>query len=167
MQIEIARTESTSRAWRGVAVCTIVAAAYRLLLLGTRFDVPGDGPSRTANALAWAASPMVPLCGAWPPGYSFVAGLFSLLVPAPLWSARILNVLLGTLSVPALYAVAARTWGRPGALASAAALAVFPLHAELAATSLTETSFVFALLLGWCLLLRTAQDSGRCRVRAR
>jgi 4-amino-4-deoxy-L-arabinose transferase-like glycosyltransferase len=156
--IGAARSETTSGAWQGVALCTVVAATYRLLLLATRFDVPGDGPSRTANALAWAASPGVPVCGGWPPGNTFLSGLFSLLVPAPLWSARILNVLLGTLTVPVLYGVAARTWDRRSGLAAAAALAVFPLHAELAATSLTETSFVFALVLGWGLLLRAAQD---------
>lgn len=146
------------RGWAGagVVVCTVAAAAYRVLLLATTHDVPGDGPSRAAIAMAWASAPELPTCGAWPPGHVLLAGLFQMLLPGP-WSARVLNVVLGTMSVPLLYAVVARTWDRRVALLAAATLALLPLHAELAATSLTETAFTWTLLLAWWLLLRASQ----------
>ena len=150
-----------------LAACTVVAAIYRLALATTFWDVPGDGPSRTAMALGWAASPEVPLCGGWPPGFSFVVGTFSWLVPWPLWTACLMNVVLGTASVPLLHGIAARTYGAWAGLAAAAALAVFPLHAELSATSLTEVSFVFALLAAWRVLLGAAADEVVVRRRAR
>lgn len=141
----------------------LVAAAFRLDVLRTLYDVPGDGPSRASLAIAWAAAPSVPRCGGWPPGWTFLAGTFSTLVGAPLWSSRILNATLGTLSVAILWSIAARTWGALVALPVALALALFPLHAELSATSLSEVSFVFALLLGWRLLLGAVRDDGSVR----
>ncbi|MBY0278638.1 glycosyltransferase family 39 protein [Candidatus Binatia bacterium] len=137
-------------------MCTAAAAAYRVLLLATMHDVPGDGPSRAAIAMAWARAPELPTCGGWPPGHVLLAGLFQMLLPGPA-STRLLNVVLGTLSVPLLYAAVARTWDRGVALLAAAMLAVLPLHAELAATSLTEATFTCALLLAWWLLVRAAQ----------
>ncbi|MEW6267748.1 MAG: hypothetical protein AB1689_00455 [Thermodesulfobacteriota bacterium] len=122
----------------------------------TTFDVPGDGPTRATMAHAWAAAPTVPSCGAWPPGHTVLAGSLAALGAPALWGARALNVALGTASVPLLWSVAAATWGAAAALPAAAALALLPLHAELSATSLTETSFLFALLLGWRLLLAAA-----------
>ena len=155
------------RATAALAACTAVAAVYRITLAVTRWDVPGDGPSRAAIALDWAAHPVVPTCGGWPPGFSFVVGSFSWLVPWPLWTTPLLNVLLGVASVPLIFAIGRRTWGVRTGLAAAAALALLPLHAELSAASLTEVSFVFALLAGWLVLLGAAADESAARRRAR
>lgn len=150
-----------------VAACTAVAGVYRLALASAYWDVPGDGPSRTAIALAWASAPELPLCGGWPPGYSFVVGAFSVLVPWPSWTACAMNVVLGTASVPLLYGVAARAYGPRAGLAAAAALAAFPLHAELSATSLTEVSFACTLLAAAWVLIGAVADETTARRRAR
>jgi hypothetical protein len=89
----------------------------------------------------------------------FVAGMWSWIVPTPLWSSRVLNVVLGTLSVPALFGVATSTWDPRIGLLAAVALALFPLHAELSASGLAEPAFLFELSLGWWLLLRAARSS--------
>jgi len=151
--------------WCALVVCVLVAALYRVALVATHHDVPGDGPSRSVIAIVWTFAPDVPRCGGWPPGWTFLAGSFSLLLDAPLWSSRVLNVMLGVLSVPLAWSIAARTWGSVVALPVGLALALLPLHAELSATSLTEVSFVFLLLLGWHLLLAAATTPS-VRVRA-
>ena len=155
---ERAPDEATPHAAAGVLACVAIAALYRIVLVATFWDVPGDGPSRAAIALGWAADPQVLVCGGWPPGFSFVVGGFSRLVPWPLWTAPLLNLMLGVASVPLLYGIGARTWGPGAGLAAAAALAVLPLHAELSATSLTEISFLFTVLAGWLVLLGAASD---------
>lgn len=167
MTVGGAYDEATPRVRAGLVLCTAIAALYRIALVTTSWDVPGDGPSRASIALGWAADPALLVCGGWPPGFSYVVGGFSRLVPWPLWTAPLLNVLLGVASVPLLYGIGARTWGPPAGLAAAAALAVMPLHAELSATSLTEVSFVFTVLAGWLVLLGAASDELPARRRAR
>jgi hypothetical protein len=147
--------------------CTVVAAACRLALATASWDVPGDGPSRTAIALAWASAPELPLCGGWPPGYSSLVGAFSWLVPWLPLTASLMNVVLGTVSVPLLHRIAARAYGPPAGLTAAATLAAFPLHAELSATSLTEVSFGCALLGAAWALIGAAADETAVRRRAR
>lgn len=143
---------------------TAIAVLLRLWVLMWFFDTPGDGPSRAAIAQAWAGHPYLPTCGGWPPGHMVLAGMWSWIVPAPLWSSRLLGVILGSLSVPLALAIAARSWDLRVGIVAAVALALFPLHVELSATGLTEPIFLFSVLAGWWVLL-VAADATRLLAR--
>jgi 4-amino-4-deoxy-L-arabinose transferase-like glycosyltransferase len=72
----------------------------------------------------------------------------------------VLNVALGTLTVPLYYLLVRRAFGAPVALLAAVVLAVLPLHAELSASSLTETAVTLEIVAA-LLLSVTAFDRGR------
>lgn len=127
----------------------LTAFVLRLFVLLSSVDIPGDGPARALFAYNWSQSPYIQTSGRnWLPGFMYLAGLFSFLVSMPLVSTRILNLIIGTLTVPLFYALVHRVYGRAPGLFSAAVLALFPLHAGLSASSLTEASFLFAIIAG-------------------
>jgi 4-amino-4-deoxy-L-arabinose transferase-like glycosyltransferase len=82
----------------------------------------------------------------WPPGYPFfLAGVF-LIFGADTSNALVANAVIGALTVPLLYLVAHRALGRAAAIASAAALAVFPGQILMADVVLAETLYTFELV---------------------
>ncbi len=129
------------------------ALVVRVVVLLWTVDAPGDGPSRALAAFHWAGSPSFPTWGVWPPGFLLLSGCAEALVGDPRISARLLNVLLGSLTVPLLYLLARRLYGWSVAVASGAALALLPLHVELSASSLSEPAFVVELVAGTLLLI--------------
>ncbi len=156
-----ARPPSTPRG-RGetalVTVITAVALALRITLVLTTIDASGDGPTRASAAYEWAQRPHLVGAGVWLPGFLYIAGLASMLAPYPWITSRLVNVLLGTATVPVCYLLATRLFGRPAGLLTASVVAVMPLHAALSASSLTETSFVAELALGTLCLIAALGD---------
>jgi len=141
----------------------LLALGVRLVVLLATFDVPGDGPTRAIAAFEWARAPSFPLAGGWPPGFLFLSGSFEALVGEPLLSARILNLVLGSLTVPLLYLLVRRLYDTTAALASGAVLCFVPLHVGLSASSLTEASFLFELIAGTLLLVGPRPGAERDR----
>src|SRR5262245_24525455 len=138
-----------------VAALTILAALVRLVMLVSTVDAPGDGPVRALMAYSWAKAPHVVLHGVWPPGFMYATGLVSSVLPV--WIAgRLLNVALGTATVPLVFLAVAPAFGPVTAILAAAIVAVFPLHVELSASSLSEVSAVFEILLGMVFLMIAA-----------
>jgi hypothetical protein len=125
---------------------TAVALALRVGAALFTIDIPGDGPARAVGEYRWGQSPTFLDHGVWLPGYRYVFGSFSMLLPNPRITPRVLNILLGTASIPLLYGVARRLFGAAVALTAAAVLALFPLHVGLSASSLTEAGFLCGLL---------------------
>jgi len=140
-----------------IATLTLVALAVRVMLLLRTCDVPGDGPMRAIDAYVWSRQPYVPRWGWWPPGPLFLSGAVNLVVPAPLFVTRVIDLVLGTATVPVFSVLVRRTFGSAPALFGAAVLACLPLHAELSASSFTEAAFTFEIVAG-LLLLTTALD---------
>ena len=139
---------------RVVLVLMLAALLIRGVALMTTVDVPGDGPSRATIAYEWSQAPYLAKAGGWPPGFMYLAGTFGYIVDDPSIASRILNVILGTLTVAVFYSLVAGIFGPTTALISAAALVMFPLHVHLSASSLTETSFLFEIVAGVELLRR-------------
>jgi len=150
--------------WRTFAVAGLgaLALAVRIATLLSTVDTPGDGPSRATLAYRWAHAPHLALNGTWPPGFMYLAGLFTFVLDDPAAS-RVLNVGLGALTVPVLFLLADRLFGPVVALVSAALLAGLPLHIGLSASSLTEPSFVLAMVAGHYLLFLGAAPAARRR----
>ncbi len=138
-----------------VLVVSLMALVPRVVTLVLTIDSPGDGPSRATLAYQWSRSPHLVKADSWPPGFMYLGGTLAFAIDDPVAS-RILNVALGTLTVPLLFALVARVYEPVTALVSATLLAVFPLHVGLSASSLAEPSFVFEMVAGAYLLVRAA-----------
>lgn len=108
------------------------------------------------QAYMWSISPVFRPHVVWLPGYIYLSGMFHTIVHDPLMSTRILNLILGTLSVPVFYLLIRRIFDDTSALIGAALLAVFPFHIKLSVTSLTEISFLFEIILGTFLIIKAA-----------
>jgi 4-amino-4-deoxy-L-arabinose transferase-like glycosyltransferase len=82
----------------------------------------------------------------WPPGFSFVLSLvYRVTGPNQHWG-EVLNAFIGALTVPALYALALRTFGRREARWAAAGLALLPGHVLWADVLVAETLYSFLLV---------------------
>lgn len=143
-----------------LSVFTLIGAAIRLFVVINWMDIPGDGPTRAAYAYNWYVSPSLDTHGIWLPGFKYLTGIFTYMVPDPLFSIRIMNCIMGTLSIIVFYYLVRRTQGHIAALFGAGVLAFFPLHIGLSASSLTEVSFIFEMMLGILFLIK-ASDDGR------
>ena len=73
---------------------------------------------------------------------------------------RLLNALVGTATVPVFFAAVAPVFGPSTAIIAAAWIAVFPLHVELSASSMTDVTTLCEVLMG-LVFLRMAADPHR------
>jgi hypothetical protein len=145
-----------------VVVLTALAAFLRGGMLLSTIDTPGDGPVKALLAHEWASAPRLVLHGVWLPGYLYLTGLVSYFLP--MWIAlRLFNAIVGTATVPVIFMGVAQAFGPSTGLLAAALVAVLPLHVELSASSLSEASAIFELLLGMALLTMAARSHGRRR----
>ncbi len=123
-------------------------------------DRPGDGPTHVALAFAWAAHPTWPTFGGWLPGYTVLAGALCWLMGPSYIVPRLLNVMLGTLSVLLLYVAVRRIHGVVVGFGSALLLAVLPLHIGLSASGLTEPLLLFGAIGALWAVTHLEADSG-------
>ena len=140
-----------------LALILLLASGLRAAVLLTTYDVPGDGPAHAIGAYAWSRSPSVRMQGAWLPGFTYLAGGITRVLSYPALAPRLLNCALGVLSVLAIYRVVRRAHDTDTARLSAFLLAVLPLHIGLSASSLTEVSFLLALLIAMSAMLRACE----------
>jgi 4-amino-4-deoxy-L-arabinose transferase-like glycosyltransferase len=119
-------------------------------------DVPGDGPTRAVGAYAMFLSPHLITDGVWLPGYSYLHSLFYLVLENPAVTPRIVNVILGALTVPLFYLLIAKVFNRSAAMISALLLIFLPIHIGLSASSLTEPTFLFEFIGGSLFLILAA-----------
>ncbi|HXJ80473.1 MAG TPA: glycosyltransferase family 39 protein [Candidatus Methylomirabilis sp.] len=152
------RVRAETLAVLGVSSAALVIRVITLLLT---VDTEGDGPSRAMQAYAWSRHPQVIMSSAgWLPGASCWAGIASLLVPDPLIGPRLMNLLLGTLTVPVFYGLIRRLYGVPAALIGSMTLAAMPLHVGLSVSSLSEPSFLFFILAALACLAAAVGERG-------
>ena len=145
-----------------VTILTMLACLIRVAAFILTVDAPGDGPTKAIIAYQWAKEPSVGLYGHWLPGYLYLTGLVSTIIPIPWIALRLLNVVIGVATVPVFYMAVAPVFGPVVAIIGAALITMFPLHVELSASSLTEVSVVFEILLG-VNFLRLATEPGARR----
>lgn len=82
-----------------------------------------------------------------------------MVVPSPLLIPRLCNLGVSTLTIAPFYAMVRKLYGSSEALLSAIALVALPLRVGLAASSLTEPSFLFFAIMGLlCLLISVERD---------
>ncbi len=147
-----------------LAFIVIAAFILRLGVFLLTVCQPGDGPSRIKKAYVWSRSPYFQTHGTWLPGYTYLVGTFNLLLDDPLLSSRLVNLILGSLTVLMFYFLIRKVYDPLTALLSAALLAFFPLHIALSAGSLTELSFAFEVIAA-ALLLIMASEEGAATTR--
>jgi 4-amino-4-deoxy-L-arabinose transferase-like glycosyltransferase len=130
-----------------------VALLVRSLALVLCMDVGGDGPTRAIQAYMWSKSPHIVSHGIWLPGLEYLAGSLSLIIKDPLITSRILNLVLGALTIPLFFILVRRIYGHAVALFSASIVIFLPVHIGLSASSLTEASFCFEIITGMLMLI--------------
>ena len=130
-----------------------LACLVRVFVLINYVEVPGDGPARAFLTYMWYESPSLDMHGGWLPGFRPITGLFSYVLSNPLYSTRVFNVLVGTATVLVFFWLTREIYDQYTAFVSALALAVFPQHVALSATSLTEPLFIFLVLLSMTLVI--------------
>jgi len=151
----ICRNPATASSWF-LASLGLLAFLAGFAALRLTVDVPADGPYRAMMAYTWLQNPYAAKCGTWLPAPTYLNGLFLLVVPDPLVSTRIFNLILGSATVPIYYLLAKCVFGRSVAAVSAIMLLVLPLRIGLSASSLTESGFLFELVTGIWLLIVAA-----------
>jgi hypothetical protein len=134
------------------------ALIIRVITLLLTIDTQGDGPTRAMQAYQWSRHPQFIMGGTWLPGFSYWAGLSALLIPNPLIAPRLVNLTLGTLTVPVFYVLVRRLYGSAAALLGSLTLAVLPLHVGLSVSSLSEPSFLFFVLAALVCLTETVGE---------
>ncbi len=158
---EPAAPELRERAyWIALSLLALLAAALRLAAALSAVDVPGDGPTRAALGRQWAEAPRLVRDGHWLPLGEVLVGLANLLVPDPLWAARLPSLVAGCLSPLLLAVLAAGLWGRRVGLAAGLLLALLPIHVALSASALFDAPSLGFLLLA---LLASRRLAGAAR----
>ena len=140
-------------------ICFILfglALLLRVVILSSSTESIADGLTRTIQANVWSNSPRWLNSGGWLPGYLYVTGIFSFFIDNPWISLRIFNALVGSLTVSIYFLLLLRIYGAEVALISSSLLLFLPIHIGLSATSLTEVSFLLALVSGMLLLTKAA-----------
>jgi 4-amino-4-deoxy-L-arabinose transferase-like glycosyltransferase len=138
---------------------TVLAFFIRLIVLNFTIDVPGDGPTRATIAYIWSISPKFIDHGTWPPGFTYVVGTLSFFLKNPLYSARIFNLLIGTLTVPFFYILVRKVFSYSTSLFSTLLLVILPLHIGISASSLTEISALFAIVAAMVTLIIASEKT--------
>src|SRR5215470_5661800 len=138
-----------------IIILFVAGLLLRVGLLLVSSEIPGDGPSRAFLAYKWSKAPYFVTHGTWLPSYLYLPGLFYFVVNDPLFSTRIFNLILGSLTIPLYYFLIRRIYDRLVALLASLLLAVFPLHVGLSVSSLAEISFLFATIASMVLLTGT------------
>ena len=144
-----------------VVFLTLTALVIRVLVLIYWVDVPGDGPTKAMYAYNWHKSPYIVTQGVWLPGFLYLTGLFSFIVPNPLISIRILNLILGTLTIPMFYLLVRKVFGNLPALFAAGVLSLLPLHVGLSASSMTDVSFLLEIIAGIFFIIKATEMTSK------
>jgi len=143
--------DTDARAWRSSMFPTlaifVVAAAVRSALLVMTVDVPGDGPVLAFGAYEWSQKPHWVSHGMWLPGLTYFGGVASMLVPNPAIAVRLFNAVAGALTASVAFAYVRQAYDSRTAWLAGLAIALFPLHATLSASSMSEAGFVLWVVL--------------------
>jgi len=135
-----------------ILVLSSVALIVGAITVALTLDVPGDGPVHAISAYTWSKRPRNQTYGNWLPGFNYLAGLCLMVIDNPLLVPRLYNLGLSTLTIAAFYALVRRLYGWGPALLSTVALMALPLRIGLGASSLTEASFLFFMIVGLAFL---------------
>jgi 4-amino-4-deoxy-L-arabinose transferase-like glycosyltransferase len=147
---------------RAITLLTCIALLVRIAVFFFSIELPGDGPTRALQNYKWANSPDFTALNVWLPGYYYLAGSFNMIFGNdPLISSRLMNVVIGTLTVPAIYLFSINFFTWKVAFLSATLLAFFPIHITLSTTSLTETSCALWLIISCIFFLHSLQAESR------
>jgi 4-amino-4-deoxy-L-arabinose transferase-like glycosyltransferase len=158
--VALARRALGSRDLRWLWALTLLGLALRLgfvLAVQRQSFVLNDSffYGVTAKSLAegkgFAFVPGYPTAH-WPPAFPFVLSLLYRVVGSSEEAGELLNAVLGAITVPVLYALVRRVFGRREALVSAGLLAVMPGQILWADVLVAETLYTFLLVCFFLLL---------------
>src|SRR5262245_3229728 len=120
----MARHDGSRSLLTEVIILTVVGCLVRVATFIWTVDAPGDGPTKALMAYLWAKDPSLGLYGVWPPGYLYLTGLVSGVIPMPWVALRLLNVVIGAATVPVLYMAVAPVFGPVVGIIGAALITV-------------------------------------------
>lgn len=150
----------TSREWGGLALFLVSLLLFRIYNLQIYDVISADGTSygpigreffRTGNFRVFGV-----ISG---PVYSFLVGLFDLVLNDIERSLRMVSVVASTASIAPIYLFARGLAGRGGALAAALLAAFLPFLHGMSGIDIIEPTFAFFLLAGTYLLWRACSVS--------
>lgn len=147
-----------NKRYLSLALITLAGFGLRLYAFFQFMDIPGDGPTKAMYAYNWSQSPHLIWHGGWLPGFEYLTGIFSFIVKDPLMSIRVLNLAVGVCTLPVFYLLVRRIYGHIPGLVSAALLAFLPVHVSMSVTSHTEATFIFEVLAGLLLFIKSTDD---------
>jgi Dolichyl-phosphate-mannose-protein mannosyltransferase len=133
----------------------LLALVVRMGLLLFTIDVPGDGPTRATKAYQMFLYPTFLTHGDWLPAYDYFNSVFFYILANPALTPRIVNIILGALTVSLFYLLIGKTFDHATALMTASVLIFLPLDIGLNASSLTEPSFLFEIVAGSLMLIHS------------
>lgn len=136
--------------WGGLALIVLSRIVLQLQLLGSGFRaLTADEFARMTLAQRWALTPQAIWNGVWLPFHQYLFGSLLRLRWDMIDTPRYVTMLFGSLSIIVIYALTLRLSRSIGAaLLSAMLLAANPAHTWLSAMPLTETPYIFFVLLG-------------------
>ena len=118
----------------------------RVLVFLIMEEYVGDGPTRALQGYMWSADPFWVTHGWWLPLHRYLSGIMNIVWYDPVSATRIMNLILGTLTIYVFYHLCRRLFDKWVGLLSACFVAFYPLHIALSVTSLTAVHFCFWLV---------------------
>lgn len=140
--------------WIFWVILSLLALALRWQILAVTVEFPGDGASRSLEAYSWSLKPHWIMSGYWLPGHLYMVGMSNWLIHDPSVAGRILNCLLGVITIPVVFFLTLSLFGLFEAIVVAFTVAFWPLHIGLSTTTLTEVPFILFFLTAWLILLK-------------
>jgi 4-amino-4-deoxy-L-arabinose transferase-like glycosyltransferase len=129
---------------------TLISTGLLLRVLSYFFsdNAGGDASARVEKTAQWLQHPVSALFfGAYPPGHFYLIGFLSFLFGDVTFAGRILSLALGIGSLFVVWKLARMLYGDTAGMLSTAVFSLYSLHVGYSATSSSEVSYLFFLLL--------------------
>jgi len=141
------RNASRTSARVGVALL-FVGALFRILSYYFSTNTGGDARERVFLSADWLQHPTLKfIFGVYPPGHFWLIGASTLLVHDVVVAGRLLSLGLGIASLLIFWRLARILYGDAAGLLSLAVSCLYSMHIAYSATSSSEVSYLFFLLL--------------------
>lgn len=144
------------RQWLIVLFLVTLALIIRVGIIPSTYDYDGDPGHRALQSYEWSLNPKWIGSEYWVPGFTYLHGTAMMFLKDPYYAPRIVNAIIGSFSVLAMYVVAHRLFGWFTAVLATTALVFLPLHVGLSVSGYTEAPFVTIILFSFFALTKAA-----------
>lgn len=144
------------RQWLIALTLVALALIIRIGIIPSTYDYAGDPTNRALQSYEWSLNPKWIGSEYWVPGFTYLHGTAMMFLKDPFFAPRIVNAIIGSFSVLAMYLTAHRLFGWFTAVLSATALVFLPLHVGMSVSGYTEAPFVTIILFSFFALTKAA-----------